>query len=210
MDKRASWIRLLSSLAAGLVVAGVLAGQGAVHAVVAGWITTSAVFSVWTWATIRPMDAAQTHAHATREDPSRVTSSLVLLTASVASLLGVGMLLFVSSNRAGTVPLEALLGVASVVGSWCVVHLVYTLHYAKLYYEAAGAGGPIDFNSDEAPDYQDFAYLAFTLGMTYQVSDTALKDRRIRRAALRHGLLSFLLGAVVVAVTLNLVVQLAS
>ena len=66
-----------------------------------------------------------------------------------------------------------------------------------------------DFNGEGDPDYHDFAYLAFTVGMTYQVSDTALAGRDLRRAVLGHALLSYLLGAVVLAVMINLVVQLA-
>ena len=68
--------------------------------------------------------------------------------------------------------------------------------------------GGIDYNDDDPPDYRDFAYLALTIGMTYQVSDTDLTARPIRRAALRHALLSFLFGSVIVAVTINIVASL--
>jgi uncharacterized membrane protein len=63
----------------------------------------------------------------------------------------------------------------------------------------------VDFNEDDAPDYRDFAYLAFTIGMTFQVSDTTLQTSEIRRTALRHALLSYVFGAVVIATTINLV-----
>jgi uncharacterized membrane protein len=77
------------------------------------------------------------------------------------------------------------------------------LRYARLYY--ADPVGGVDFNEDVRPDFSDFAYLAFTIGMTYQVSDTDLTNRRIRRTALRHALLSFLFGTVIVAMTINIV-----
>jgi uncharacterized membrane protein len=95
-----------------------------------------------------------------------------------------------------------------VVGAWLVVHTVYTTWYALLYYSHDRGG--IDFNQGEPPAYADFAYLAFTLGMTYQVSDTDLQTRPIRATALRHALLSYLLGAVVLATVINLVAGLGS
>ena len=80
--------------------------------------------------------------------------------------------------------------------------------YARLYYLNGSSG--IDFNQDEQPTYVDFAYLAFTIGMTYQVSDTDLKTRTIRATALRQALLSFVLGAVILATTINLVAGLSN
>ena len=65
--------------------------------------------------------------------------------------------------------------------------------------------GGIDFKTDEQPDYQDFAYVAFTLGMTFQVSDTDIQSRTIRRIALRHALLAYLFGAVILAVMVNVI-----
>jgi uncharacterized membrane protein len=92
--------------------------------------------------------------------------------------------------------------VVTVALSWLAVHTVFTLRYAHLYYLD---GGGISFHSDEAPDYGDFAYVAFTLGMTYQVSDSDLTSKRIRTTALRHALVSYVLGIAVIAVTINVV-----
>jgi uncharacterized membrane protein len=75
------------------------------------------------------------------------------------------------------------------------------LRYARLYY--TGADGGISFNEDDPPAYSDFAYLAFTIGMTFQVSDTNIEDKTIRRTALRQALISYLFGAVLVAMTVN-------
>jgi uncharacterized membrane protein len=85
--------------------------------------------------------------------------------------------------------------------SWAVVHTVFTLRYAHLYFEDPVGG--IDFSSDADPDYRDFAYVAFTVGMTFQVSDTEIAKRTIRRAVLAHALLSYLFGAVILAVVIN-------
>jgi uncharacterized membrane protein len=128
-----------------------------------------------------------------------------MLIASLASLAGVGYLLMAETSKGGDV-VAAAVGILSVAASWFAVHTVFTLRYARLYYEGGGNG--IDFHQD-TPTYADFAYLAFTIGMTYQVSDTDLNARNIRATALGQALLSFLLGAIILAVTINLVAGLA-
>ncbi len=210
MNVRAAWVRLLvTALVAGTVGVALEPVAGPWQAPVVGWIVLAVGFSAWTWVGVAPMDAQRTREFATREDPSHLASTIILVMASMASLGGVAALLSAGATKSGAIPQEALLGVAAVASSWVLVHLLFALHYARLYY-ADPESKPIDFNSDAQPDYHDFAYLAFTLGMTYQVSDTALNAKAVRRTALRHSLLSYLLGAVVLACTINLVVQLAS
>ena len=198
----------ISAAAGGLAAVGLAAVAPPGLAGIAGWIALAGTFSTWTWLAVGGLDAVDTRHHATREDPTHTMSRVVLVLASLASIAGVGVLLLSSADRS-SVPWEALLGVASVAASWVLVHVLYMLHYARLYY-SDDTGEAIGFNGEGDPDYHDFAYLAFTIGMTYQVSDTALTGREVRRAALRHALMSYLLGAVVLAVTINLVVQLAS
>ena len=196
----------VAGVAVGIVV-GLVAGW--TYAPAAGWTVAAAVLMGWTWAVIARMTDEQTEAHATREDPARALTDLIVLIASVASLAGVVYLLAAGSGGHGaSEAVGAGLGILSVAGAWGVVHTVFTLRYALLYY--VGEPGGIDFNQSERPNYLDFAYLAFTLGMTYQVSDTDLQTRAIRSTALRHGLLSYLLGAVVLATVINLVAGLGS
>lgn len=200
-------LRLVGSTVVG--VAGGLAGSAIWHAAwgpMVGWVAGAATHCAWTWLLVGRFDPDDTRSLATSEDPGRAVGDLVLIVASLAAVVGVGLLLLASSEGTQGTP-AAVLGVLGVVASWAVVHTLFALRYARLYYEAGGRG--VDFGDDQ-PDYGDFAYLAFTLGMTYQVSDTTLQTRAIRRTALRHGLLSFLLGAVILACTINLVVQLAS
>jgi uncharacterized membrane protein len=99
-----------------------------------------------------------------------------------------------------------LLAVTVVALSWATVHTLYTVRYGDLYY--GDPIGGIDFNEDEPPEYRDFAYLALTIGMTFQVSDTNLTSKPVRRAVIRHALLSFLFGAVIVALAINAVASL--
>ena len=168
-----------------------------------GWSVAAIVFIVWIWLIVRRMDGEATAQHAVIEDLSRRTADLVLIFASVISLIGVGLSLLEASDTGG-LDKAMIVGVASVsvILSWATVHTVFTLKYARLYY---GGGGGIDFHEDRAPGYMDFAYLAFTIGMTYQVSDTTLTSRDIRRNALRHAYMSYLFGTVVVAMTINVV-----
>ena len=97
------------------------------------------------------------------------------------------------------------LAIGSVALAWTSVHTVYVLRYARLYYSPPEGG--IDFHG-ETPDYVDFAYLGLTIGMTFQVSDTDLTGKRIRRVALHHALLSYLFGTGIVAIAVSSVATL--
>ncbi len=145
--ERAS-IRVIAAAAAGVaaaVVTGILGRWE--YAPSVGWDCGAALFLIWTWTAVATMDATQTANHATREDPSkRVTQLLV----------------------------------------------------------------GVDFNQTAPPRYADFAYLAFTVGMTFQVSDTTLTTHALRSTALRHALLSYLFGSLILAATVNLVASLAT
>ncbi|WP_040162668.1 DUF1345 domain-containing protein [Nigerium massiliense] len=209
MNHRQAVSRLLTALVAGAVTLPLVlwGGGGVVLAIVAAWTVLALTYCAVTWHALAKMPPDQTKEHAITEEAGRHGTNLVLTLAALASVAGVGVLLQASSSQ-GPIPWEALVGTSAVASSWMLIHVIYTTRYADLYYQDAEAK-PIDFGDDQ-PDYQDFAYLAFTLGMTYQVSDTDLKTRRIRRAVLRHSLLSYALGAVVIASTINLVAQLAS
>jgi uncharacterized membrane protein len=175
-----------------------------------GWCVTAFVVLVWTWAIIAPMDAEDTQAKAREEDLSRPVADLLLLSASVASLLAVAYTLVRAGKSTGATKGELIaLAVATVLLAWVTVHTIYLTRYGDLYY--GDPIGGIEFNEDGyEPDYRDFAYLAITIGMTYQVSDTSLKTTALRRTALRHALLSYLFGAVILAVTINVVASLLS
>jgi uncharacterized membrane protein len=173
-----------------------------------GWDVLAVVFCAWVWSTVWSLDAEATAGHAKRENPSRDLADLALLGAAVASLVAVGAVLFGAGHANGNAKyVQAALALVSVFVSWTLVHTVFTLKYARLYY--SGEVGGIDFNEPDDPQYSDFAYLAFTIGMTFQVSDTNIESKEIRRTALRHAWLSFPLGAVIIATSINLVSGLA-
>jgi uncharacterized membrane protein len=201
--------KLSVSLLAGVVGGANAAMLGAGRAApLVGWDIGAGVFCLWVWATIWKLDGASTASHATREDPGRDLADLVILGAAVASLIAVGAVLFGAGHAPGNLQyLQAGFALSSVFVSWTLVHTVYALKYASLYY--SGVDGGINFNETDPPQYSDFAYLAFTIGMTFQVSDTNIESKAIRRAALRHALISFPLGAVIISGSINLVSGLA-
>jgi uncharacterized membrane protein len=210
--KRRPPVKAGTQIAASAAVGAVIgAGLGAVVgwglAPLVAWDAAALTYLLWVWLRIWPADAEQTAELAVPEDPTRASSDLLALGAAVASLVAVGFVLGRASNEHGAAQLAlAGLGLASIAVSWAIVHTTYTLAYARMYYHDADGG--IDFNQDARPRYSDFAYVAFTLGMTFQVSDTDFTNEQMRRAALRQALLSYLFGTGILASAINLVVNL--
>lgn len=198
-------LRVVIAAAAGACVASLVTLLGPWElAPLSGWDVAAIGYVAWIWISIWHMDAEHTARHAVREDPGRAAVDVLVLAASVASLLAVGLVIIRAGNSTGAFRTMLIgLSVASVVLSWSVVHTLFTLRYARLYY--TGPDGGVDFHQDDRPRFSDFAYLAFTVGMTFQVSDTDLTTTEVRATALRHGLLSYLFGTVVIATMINLV-----
>jgi uncharacterized membrane protein len=196
--------RLLVAVAMGAasgVIAAVLAPWQTVPLLV--WDATALTWAASLWWRIARMDPVTTSVHATHEDPRRAAADTVLLSASLISLVAVVLGVVKAGSSHGDEKLLLLgAGVLTIIISWLVVHTLFTLRYAALYY--TGPDGGVDFNEDEKPSYLEFAYLAFTIGMTYQVSDTNLTSKEVRHTALRHALLSYLFGTVIIAATINL------
>ena len=169
-----------------------------------GWDVAALTYVSSIWLTVWRFDAERTARHAEREDPTRAAADVLLLAAAVASLLAVAFVIVSAGDNSGPAKgFQVGFGAASVLVSWGLVHTVYALRYAQLYY--AGENGGADFHQQQEPRFSDFAYLAFTVGMTFQVSDTELNDTSFRANVLRHSLLSYLFGTVIVALTINLV-----
>ncbi len=201
--------RLAAALLVGAAVLAAAVSAGAVWsvAVTAGWDAAALVFLVSVWGAVGRLDAAGTRRRALADDVSRPAADATLLSAAVASLVAVGFVLSEAGSHHGTAKvLLVALALASVALAWASVHSVFALRYGCLYYQPPVGG--IGFHEDDPPDYRDFAYVALTVGMTFQVSDTDLCTKPIRRTATRHALLSFLFGAVILAVTINVVASL--
>lgn len=190
--------------AIGLIAA--LLGASWSVAFLLAWDSFALVFLVWVWATIFWKDAKETARLAMGEDDSRAAADTVILGASIVSLVAIVFTLAEAARSSG---LDAVLlaGVAllSIVFGWAAIQTTFTLMYARLYYSPPSGG--IDFGDDD-PDYRDFAYTAFTIGMTYQVSDTGISQKRVRHIVTRHAILSFIFGTTIIAVAINAIANL--
>lgn len=163
------------------------------------------------WAGIVYTDAKTRVEEAKLQDSSRTVICCSLVLAAVVALFGAAILLGAAKTLAGRDAAgHVALAVLTVVASWLLIHTVMSLHYAHICYQIAGRPGAkspgvgLDFPEETQPDFLDFAYFSFVIGMTCQTSDVQITSRRVRRIALLHGLLSFGFNAVIVALSLNL------
>lgn len=174
-----------------------------------GWVTFCAVHLARLWSVMLHSDGQRTKAIATREDDTRAVAAFLTTLTALVSLVGVGYALHEAGPKEGLDKIGmTALAVLTVVLSWVLVHTQYTLHYAHRYYDD-GARGVNFLEGDTGllkdPDYRDFAYLSFTIGMTFQVSDTNLTSGAMRRLLLGHALLSYVFVTVIIAITINAV-----
>jgi uncharacterized membrane protein len=194
--------RLAWAAVGGIVIGVVVATLGnALLGVLSGIASTATLFVLPGWWALWPMDAEATSRHARRDEFEPRLEEVVVVAWSLAGLIAVALLLLLGKTEDR--PLVALLALAGVAMSWAGLHLMYAARYAYLYYSVARGG--IDFNHDVPPAYRDFLYFSYNLGMTYQVSDTSVSSRTIRAVVLRHCLLSYVFGTVILATTINLI-----
>jgi uncharacterized membrane protein len=201
--------RALVSLATGLA-AGAIVGSLATPRLtpLVSWTVTASVLLTWVWRMSWPQDPEGTERLAEEERKTRSTD-VWLLAAAVASLAVVVVALVQSSGqRDATAVASVILSVVSVGLSWALVNTVYAFKYARLYYLDEPDVRGIDFKQDDPPTYSDFAYMAFTVGMSFAVSDTEPTATHIRRVALGHSLLAYAFGTGILAVAINLVTNL--
>jgi uncharacterized membrane protein len=201
--------RLGVSAAIGLVAGVLTAVFGSwIYAPSVGWDVLALSYTSTVWFGIWPMSAETTARRATREDNTRAMADVLTLLAAVASLVAVAIVLVRAHHTAGAEKIAlATLGLVSIAVSWLTVHTIFTLRYTELYYNEPVGG--VDFNEPGLlPTYRDFAYLAFTVGMTFQVSDTEMTSSDVRHTVLRHGLLSYLFGALILAAAVNIIASL--
>ncbi len=146
---------------------------------------------------------------ANKEDGSKVFVMVCIIVTSFASMFAVLLLVLSKQQAPDHVALAVILAVTGMLVSWVMIHTIFTFHYAHMYYIEAKDDTPdeeaLDFPATKKPDYLDFAYFSFVIGMTFQVSDVQINSSLIRRTALAHALLAFALNTFVVALTINLI-----
>jgi uncharacterized membrane protein len=146
------------------------------------------------------------------QDSGRTAIFIFVLCSAVASLFAVALLIGSAKGLKGeALSGHILLAAGTVVSSWVLVHTVFTMHYAHMYYRDRGdgedddEGSGLEFPGEKAPDFFDFAYFSFVIGMTFQVSDVQISAQGIRRLALVHGLMSFVFNTLILALSINLI-----
>lgn len=136
------------------------------------------------------------------------TLILILTVIAVAVSLGAVISLLGSAKNfpGAKQPLLLTLAVGTTLISWLLIHTMFALHYAHEYYggEDVGRGGGLKFPSDPQPDYWDFVYFSFVIGMTFQVSDVQVTNRRVRRLVVAHGVVSFFFSVTIIALMVNI------
>ena len=148
--------------------------------------------------------------HSRQEDGSRLFVFSLIVITSFASLVTVLLLMLSQGSKETPQTIFIPVAVSGMMLSWLMVHVIFTFHYAHLYYGDDSADSTrhaegLVFPGEKKPDYVDFAYFSFVIGTTFQVSDVDVTSRSIRRLVMLHGLLSFGLNTFVVALTINLI-----
>ena len=178
--------------------------------VMIGWDTFSLCMIVMSWITFSITTSQQIRQLAKEQDSSRVIIFVIVLISTFASFLAVLLLIIAKKEFKSAEAFHLTIAIGGMVLSWVLIHTIFTLRYAHIFYgdnkekpEIHAAG--LEFPGDKKPDYLDFAYFSFVLGMTFQVSDVQVTSKRLRRLAMLHGILAFGYNTIMIALTINLI-----
>lgn len=202
--------QLVISAAVGIVVTAVLPAltdSRLAPCVLGGWDIATAVYLALAFHMMARSDVHGIRQRAARQDEGQFAILVLIVAAALASLAAIFALLGTSAGpHAGRQPLHLVLATLTIVLSWAFIHTIFALHYAHEFYdENGGRGGGLVFpGSGDAPDYWDFVYFAFVIGMTSQVSDVGVTSRRIRRTVAAHGVVSFVFNVALLALAVNI------
>lgn len=196
--------RLWCAIALGLVVYFVLPKSWRlVTQLLAGWDIAVAAYLVMTAAMMARAPASEIRKHSAAQDEGAFALMVLTVAAAMTSLAAVFFQL--AANGDASPDLWAyLLAIATVVLSWTFIHTIFALHYAHDFYGSGERANGLKFPGDDKPDYWDFVYFAFVIGMTFQVSDVQVTNKWIRRSVVAHGVMSFFFTTTVVALTVNM------
>lgn len=199
---------LLSFMVTGIVAIPVcISNAGVLLSATILWDTFAFIFITICWIVFFTRTQPAIVKQANIDDGSRVFVLLSIVITALASLFAVLLLLLSNEKVSGNNLLPMMVAVAGMILSWVMVHTLFTFHYAHMYYEKSGPEKlpELNFPNDKKPDYLDFAYFSFVIGMTFQVSDIEIATKRMRKTVMAHSLLAFALNTFVVALTINLI-----
>ena len=172
------------------------------------WTAFAGALLLLAWGVMLSGDPGEVRRSAVLQDAGRSLIFTLVLLASCGSFWVVWVLIGLARGQSGgSYAFYMTLAPLSVVLSWCLVHTLFALRYAHIYYGEGQAHGThhggLEFPGDHLPDYMDFAYYSFVVGMTAQVSDVPVTSKRLRRLTLLHGLISFAFNTIILALTIN-------
>ncbi len=161
------------------------------------------------WITFFTVPHSQIRKEAQQQDESRPVIFIVVLAIVCISLVGILLVMRTTHESMADKELHRVVSIAGVALSWALLHTIFTLRYTHLYYSGRSVSPEsttaLEFPNEQAPDYLDFAYFSFVIGMTFQVSDVVINSRYVRRVALLHGLISFVFNTAIVALSISLI-----
>jgi uncharacterized membrane protein len=177
--------------------------------VMIGWDVFSLCLLIMTWITFFITSAKQIRIQSKVQDPNKSVIFIIILICTLASFFTVLLLIVTKKESESKAAWELPIAVAAMIFSWLLIHTSFTLRYAHIFYgdhetEPNTHAGGLEFPGDTLPDYLDFAYYSFVVGMSFQVSDVQIPSRRFRRMALLHGILSFVFATIMRALTINI------
>ncbi len=212
INRRNSFQKLIISLCLAVVATSIFSLCHQLHLAVFvfGWDIFSLSLLSLTWITFFTAAPSEIRMQSKKQDESRFVVFVLVLAASCVSMMAVVVLLTSKKGMTTDHIFPLSIAFACMTFSWFLMHTIFTLRYAHLYYadhkdDADVHIGGLNFPDENRPDFLDFAYFSFTLGMTFQVSDVAISNRQIRRLVLFHSLIAFAYNAVIIALTVNFI-----
>jgi uncharacterized membrane protein len=209
------WLRLIVAIVAGLLVYTVLPSRhGPAIRAILGWDFAVLILIGWIMAMMAWSTPDHMRRRAARQDLGRWVILLAVVAGALFSMLALAYIQKSIKASPGVEPTAFYLVmiVGTIVLSWSLVHTVFTLHYAHAYYgpsddenDEDGLVGGLEFPSEPQPDYWDFMYFSYVVGMTCQVSDVQISGRHLRRLALIHGVVAFFFNTIILALTINII-----
>ncbi len=178
--------------------------------VMIGWDTFSIIMVVFGWLTFFKTTAFQIRAQAKVQDENRIVIFSIVLIATLAGLIAVIILIITKKESHSESEYKIPIAVLGMLLSWLLIHTTFTLRYAHIFYgnqeeNADKHAGGLEFPKEAKPDYLDFAYFSFNIGMTFQVSDVEITSKRLRKLVLLHSLISFIYATIMIALTINVI-----
>lgn len=183
--------------------------------ILCAWNSSVDFFLAVTWWKMVRATPQKIRRYAENEYEGHFAIFMLVIAAACASVLAI---VFLLTDKKGVskilLNLHVILSIMTIVGSWLLVHTMFAVQYAHSYYKYINHNnseeitGGLNFPDNEHPDYWEFLYYSFVVGMTSQVSDVETRSRAMRRLTLLHSILSFFFNTTILAMTINIVASL--